>query len=134
MGLIASGFSYAPADLEALNIEVVWFSEVGPAFYRCKKLYPRARAFYGFEHMVTLLISDPASVPPCDITYGTFPCQDVTELKFENGYGTTKTAHLFTDTQKEFFSIYKSPVAGNEMVMPTRRNGHEVYCGSSAIS
>ena len=50
-----------------------------------------ARAFYGFEHMVTMLINSPASVPTCDITYGTFPCQleNVTELKFVNGYGTT---------------------------------------------
>ena len=53
-GLIASGFSYAPSDLEALGMEVVWFCEVGPAFYRCKKLYPNARAFYGFEYQGTV--------------------------------------------------------------------------------
>ena len=83
-----------------------------------------ARAFYGFEHMVTTLINNPASVPACDATFGTFPCQNVTELKFENGYGTTKTAHLFTDTQRIFFNKYKSPIVCNEMVMPTPRNGH----------
>ena len=35
-------------------MEVVWFCEVGPAFYRCKKLYPNARAFYGFEYQGTV--------------------------------------------------------------------------------
>ena len=35
-----------------------------------------------------------------------------------------KTAHLFTDTQRIFFSKYKSPIACNEMVMPTPRNCH----------
>ena len=77
IGLISSGFSYAPSDLNAsLDMKVVWFCEVGAAFYRFKKLYPEARAFYGFDYMVTMLVRDPSSVPECDISYGTFLCQE----------------------------------------------------------
>ena len=46
------------------------------------------------------------------------------KVNIQNGYGTTKTAHLFTDTQRIFFNKYKSPIVCNEMVMPTPRNGH----------
>ena len=59
----------------------------------------------------------------------TLPCTDETALRDLDGYTTTHTAHLFTDTQFAFALKFKPPIVMYEMTPPkggTHTSHHDV--------
>ena len=117
--IVGCGFGWEASDED---IEIVAFCEVGKPFLLCKKMFPDSKAFYSLEGVVGMLRRNPKMLGKVDELRFTLPCQDVTLLKLLNKYGTTKTAHLFTNL--ELADIINADTVFNEMVLPTPENKH----------